>query len=552
MEIYNNSQDIYFNEAQLLSLIVDANQEYCVAGRGTGKSSRVLAPRSRRNMLFMPRSVGAAMGETFQQLLTRTLPSVINGWEQLGFVKDVHYVIGQRPPKKWKWPEPYEPPLSYKYFIACYNGSGIHLVSQDRPGSSNGLNLDWLMGDEAKYLNYDQFLEETLPAMRANRTKFGHLSYHHSICFTTSMPTAADAKWILKKEEEMDVEQIKLIKAVMYDVIELEKELRERSKGYHNAIKAKLKKRYELLNQLRKDAVYYWEASTLDNIHVLGVDYIRKMRRILPDFIWDTEILNKRPESVENGFYPQLSMEKHTYSRYNNAYLESLIEDSKGVVNYDMSRISEIDCQQDGDLIPGVPLWIAVDWGDRINCMSVAQRLGNEIRYLNAMHVKKPAILDDLAKKFSDYYRHHNVKYVNFAFDHTGHAGVANSNKTYAEQFADELKKHGWRVNTIGKRKAPFHHEKYLIWSKILAEVDDKLPHVRFNKHNCKNLLVSMMNAPALMGSKGVEKDKRSERKEKIPQEDATHYSDTADILLDAMFGNPLKSQPEFIDILTN
>lgn len=535
------SKQVYYNRPQIVSLLVDANEEYDVWGRGTGKSSGVLAPRTRRNVINMPRSCGAMVAETYQQTLTRTLPSMINGWEKLGLIKDIHYVIGQRPDKKWNWPVPFEPPQSYKYFIQFCNGAGIHLVSQDINGSGNGLNTDWIAGDEAKYLNYDKFLDELLPTMRANRTLFGHLYYHHSIAFTTSMPTAVDAKWILKKEEDMDAELVELIVRLAIQRNELQKDFSTAAKSYKKGILRKIKQIEAQLNTLRKTCVYYSEANTLDNIHVLGEEYISKMRRIMPDFIFDTEIMNKRPDAIEGGFYPMLDLGKHTYANaYNNTYLEGL--------NYDMQKLGEVDCRMDSDLIADKPLWIGVDWGDRINCMTIAQDIPHELRFINTLHVLRPQYLDHLAAKFCEYYRHHKSKVVYYTYGHDGARGMANSAQTYAEQFAAILKKHGWTVHMRGKKSAPGHSVKYLLIAKVLDCKEHNIKPVMINRANCKELLVSMLHAPARQGRKGIEKDKRSEGKENIPAEDATHYSDTFDLIIDALYSSVMHERPDYID----
>jgi hypothetical protein len=539
------AKKIYYNKPQLQEAIIDANELYAIWGRGTGKTAGPLSRRSRRNMVEMPRSTGISIGETHMQMTTRTLPSRIEGWEKLGIIKDRHYFIGRKPPKAWNWPEPFEPPVSYDHFIVFCNGSGIHMVSQDRKGSSNGINCDWIDGDEVKYLNYDQFLDETLPTMRANRTRFSHLPFHHSITFTTSMPTAADAKWILKKREEMDPEQIQLMFMINAKIFELQNQLnKDISTTQKKAIHRQINKYNSELNALRFNSVYYSEASSLDNIAVLGVDYIKKMKRIMPDFIFETEILNKRPDQIEGGFYLNLNLDKHTYTAYNNSYLDSL--------DYNIEKLSVVDSRMDGDCIGSLPLRIAVDWGDKINCMSIGQlnQSKNEFRFLKCLHVKAPEFLDHLAQKFIDYYVYHKTKEVYFAYDHTGNTGLANSDKTYSDQFAAILRKAGWRVMMVSKGKAaPSHQEKYLLWYKLLKGDISNAPRILFNKNNCKELLISMLQAPAKQGPKGIIKDKNSEKNDNIPQEEATHYSDTADILISQLFTAFIRKTPDFIQV---
>lgn len=535
---------IFFNRPQLLSYLIDANEEYDVWGRGTGKTSINHAWGLRRDVINMPRSKTGFVACTYQQMLTRTLPALTGGLEKFGLVKDKHYWIGHKPPKNLKVPDPYEGVTSHKYFIHFINGSGVHLISQDIDGSSNGLNLDALRGDESKYMNYYQFLEETFPAMRANRDKFGHLHYHWGVNFSTSMPTNAESRWILRKEDEMNKDLINYILQIEWKCQELREEMVKAKKTKKQKLQKRINKIQKHLAPYRKKAVYFSEHSTLENLAILGEEYIRKMRRTMYDSVFNTEILNIRPKQIENGFYPGLDLQYHGYIAYNNNYLENL--------GYDFDKIQNIDCRQDADIVQNKPLCISVDWGSRINCLTVAQDLRIEFRILNDMHVKPPHILDDLAKQFCDYYRFHERKEVLFAYDHTGNKREANSKLTYAQQFERILHNKGWKVRKItSKKQPPTHEQKFLLVNKLLREEEPMMPRITFNKHNTANLVTSMSDAPAIEGSKGeIKKSKASEKKDDIPQEEATHLSDTFDNLIWQFLKENLKGRHEFIDTM--
>lgn len=540
-------KQIYLNRPQLKAYLVQANQEYHVLGRGTGKSSEILSWKARNCLFSMPRTCGFNIGETYQQLLTKTLPALIAGWERQGFVRDVHYVVGRRPPAKWNWPAPKEAPLDPSHFIHCINGSGIHLISQDKKTSNPGLNTAWGQGDEAKFLDWERFGEEMGPTMRLEYARYGHLSTWGSLCFTTSMPTAPEARWILKKQEEMDEEQVQLILMFALQRESLMGALQQSiSTTQEKKLRREIARLDTRLNELRKDAIFYQEASSFENLAILGERYFRNMKKVLPDFIFRTEILNERPKKIQGSFYPDLDYAKHTYSAYDNDYLEGL--------NYEMEKVRNVDCRMDADLNPELPLLMSLDWGDAINCASIAQHEENTLRFVKAMHVKQPEFLDHLAKDFCAYYRHHKRKQVHLAYGHDGSVGMANSDKTYVEQFAAILRKHGWRVVVPTIRKAPEHQETYYLWHKILSGKDPNLPRVIFNRHNCEHLLISMSQAPTRESSKGlIKKNKDSEKgrnREKVPQEEATHYSDTADMLVNSFLGHLLRGNREFVDVM--
>jgi len=79
------------------------------------------------------------------------------------------------------------------------NGSIAYIISQDRPGTSNSLTLDYLIGDEAKYLDYEKLKDETFPANGGYKGHFGNRSYHHSMLFISDIgnPMKHSEKWLL-------------------------------------------------------------------------------------------------------------------------------------------------------------------------------------------------------------------------------------------------------------------------------------------------------------------------------------------------------------------
>jgi len=77
------------------------------------------------------------------------------------------------------------------------------------------------------------------------------------------------------------------------------------------------------------------------------------------------------------------------------------------------------------------------------------------------------------------------------------------------------------------------------------------IPIVRINENQCPNLIISMENAP-LTSDDAFKKDKSSERSSTIPQEHATHFSDTLDYCLFWQFGYLLDYDYSDSFIITN
>lgn len=537
------SKRLHYNKPQLLSMLVLPFEEYAVWGRGTGKSEGLIAPRAVHLVLTMPRSTGAFVGATYQQLLTRTLPPVILGWEKLGYKKDVHFFIGKKPPKAWKWPEAYRPPLSHDYFIWWYNGSGIHLISQDRPGTSNGLSIDWIIGDETKLLNKKKLDSELLPTNRGNGQFFGHLAQHHSMLYCTDMPTQPSGKWILEKEKEMNVEQIELIKTTHLHIIQLKDAFPKASKTKKGVLLKSIQHYENLLNELRFESVYYSEFSSLENIEALGVQYIKQMRRSLQDLEYQTSILGRRVFRIENGWYGLLDEDIHEYNSYDYSFIDNHYTD--------LSRSTTLDCRQDADIDKGLPLDISLDYGGAHNFIVTGQPNGDKYRFLNAMYVKSmnKEYLKDLLQRWCEYYKGHTVKEVIYYYDHTATGTYQGAEESCEDIVCNYLTNAGFDVNKIYIGHTPTPKSRYILWQMSLSGNQEQIPMCVFNKTNCKNLLISMYNCGVLPGgATGYEKDKRTEKKDNVPQEEAPHFSDAADTLLWGRYSEAFRKTGDFVD----
>lgn len=483
------TREIKYNVPQLFFIIARQLIKVLIWGRGTGKST-ILAKHIIDCVLQMPRSSGALAAETYRQIEARTLPSTIAGLEQHGYLNGVHFFVGKRAPKNYHWPEPYEAPLDAKHAMFWWNGTVIHFLSQDINSSSRGLNIDWVVADEAARLDEQLFQTDVLLTNRGNKYRmavypngkqryFKDCPLHHSIVLATSQPITPKGRWVFKYEEQA---------------------------------------------MLTPGKVFYCEASAEDNRENLGDEYFENAKAIMPDFLYDAEVLNKRIKAIQHGFYPLLDQEVHTYNQYKYDYLPA----GKQLSN----------CMGDGDLDIDQPLIIGIDWGAKINCLVACQRDVTTFRVLKNFFVLAPKIINDLADMYCDYYAPHNNKVVYCYYDPTGNNRVANSRTTYAEQLKALLVKRGWRVHLMtGRSRNVLHQDKYMLWQEFLTNHDMKYPKFAVNLSNCNELWISMNNAPAKQGlNDAVHKDKKSERDDKIEQQHATHFSDALDVIVVDLF----------------
>lgn len=516
-------------------MIIGAPVEYLVAGRGTGKSEGVLAPKT-ANCYFgtMPRSAGVGVGATYNQLLTRTLPALIAGWEKIGYIMGVHYLIGKKPSdkwiKQWNWKGPYRPPLDYKYFISWWNGAGAHLVSQDRSGSANGITIDWIFGDEVKLLNQDKLKTELFPANRGILPEFKDNPYHHGMTFTTDMPVGTAGRWILDMEEKMDKAKVKEILSLQLAAYKLKMLSRKSNKPVQMEVAKQVAVIQAELNELRQGLLYFHEASTLENIHALGVDYIKQQMRDTTSFQFDTQILNLRPLKMEDGFYPDFDEEIHGYFAVNNSYLEKL--------NYDFSLIPTINCLRDSDRDNDRPLHLVLDYNRRIHPLVVGQDHGNEIRILKGLASLYPGKLKEVLEQFIEYYKPHKRKMIYYWYDHTA---VGDDNATRkCDDVINTLKKAGWIVKPMYMGLAPAHESKYRMWGHLLKENGTYKKKFRINRENCNKLIISICKTEAEQKKDGFGKNKKPEQDPNFPADEAPHYSDALDQMIYGMLESKL------------
>lgn len=510
-------------------MLVRAWETYGVMSRGTGKSSGIISPWLISQIKDMPRSQGGILGATFQQLLVRTLPPVISNWEKMGYVRDVHFIIGKEPTTKWKkmwnWSPPHTMPLDSKYAVYWFNGAVQLLISQDRVGSSNGLSLSYLCGDEAKLLNKERMDDEVMPTLRGDRSHFGHLSCYRGKMFTTDMPTNPKGKWILEKESLMDKQQIELIMQAQLKVNLLRKDLIGKTPTVQQRAMAEINQFERALLKLRKGSVYYAEADVFENLDVLGKEYVEDMRKSLSPTKFRTSILNERLNKIEGGFYGLLDESKHGTDWFNYNYIDGQ--------EYKLDKLTkELDCRQDAGMIQNQPLDVSFDYGAAINCMVIGQEVGKEYRVFNALYVLHPQLIRDLVDKFCTYYKYYKTKEVNFYYDHTAVAQSGVTDMNYLTEVLAAFNKRGWHVNQYYCGQAPRHETKYEFWGVLLQEEDDRLPRFRYFRTRCEYLEMSMQRAGVKKGRKGFEKDKMPERDPNVPSEEATHLSDAVDTLL--------------------
>lgn len=493
---------VELNLPQLIMALAPQKLKWFEGGRGVGKST-ILAWLIKEMAMGMPRGKFFLVGTTFRDILGVTLPSTIEGLELFGMVKGVHYHIGtDKGARKLGWNEPFQAPNDYTTCIHFYTGAVFQLMSQDKGSTPRrGLNFDGGLGDEAALLDEERYANDCVYATRTNRGAFkGHPMYL-SRTLVSSTPRTRSGLWFLKGEQ-----------------LAIEDPTRH----------------------------LFLRADARQNAHNLAPDWFETARRESPsEAHYNAEVLNMRPRLVLQGYYPALDPARHYYSALDGDYFVHRFADGQPLT---------ADSRADRDCDPNRPLIVDVDPGAAINAVVVKQMAGMELRSLKAMHCLSPMLVQELFEhQFVPYYQHHRRKVVELFYDRTANNRKADDRKTTAERIREVLERAGWRVVMRSQASATIYQDqKYYLLAAAMREEDPRLPRIRINRDNCRDLIISLENAEARENTKGrIEKDKRSERRMgSVPRQHATDYSDAFDLSTWYYCRVAERGQAEFHDVM--
>lgn len=510
---------VYFNKPQRLTQLIGANTTVIVAGRRTGKTDSIAAPFVLRNMQRMPGSTGGIVVPTFKHGLTNTIPGLLAAWKRWGYIEGIHYVVGRKPPKAFR--QPIIDPKDYEHVISFYNGSVAVIISQDRPGSSNSLTLSWLLVDEAKFIDYAKLKDETLPANGGIKSHFGKHSFNHSIMILSDMPQTQKGSWFLHYRDKMDPEMIATIEATVYEIWRTKERIRALNasgKPVPPYLKGYLRRLDRDLNKMRSVAVYYREYSSIENLQLLGENYIKQMKRDLTPLTFQTSILCQRIGIAKDGFYSSMR-EGHKYDANDNQYLDTLGYD------YDFSTL---DARADKDVDPDAPICIGMDYNANINWIVAGQPRDRRLNVIKSFYVKFERKISALVEDFCRYYAEHRNKTVVYYYDATAlGSNYAVNEQDFHYNVVKEFERHGWRIESVYLGNPMHHDEKYLLINNAFAGKQRLMPF--FNRSNNEDLILAIQSAGVSNGRNGFRKDKSGEKLAESEEDLLEHRTDGTD-----------------------
>lgn len=524
---------VYANPAHMFYELIDPKDLNIIAGRATGKTTTILARRSKRINASMPGAYFAFVGDYYSNLLSNTVPSMLKGWEDQTLVEGKHFVSNERPPAHFA--RPYKKPISYKHTISFVNGCFYKLASMDVVSSVAGDSYQHVFGDEVKYLDKAK-LDKLLPAKRGERLSFEHSTYYLGTTFTTDMPnelTGTEYSWILDTENNMDIEQIKIIlyAALTVNDIKLAMVKAYSTKNYNEFAKQKrnFARWNEKLYKSRYNSNLFHIISSFANADILTVDWFRDQLKASGIEGFKSSILSLKHE-LNSGekFYPQF--QKHHI--YEGGVNEKFYD------NVNFGEVRKLDSSGLKYCNPNAHLEAGADFG-RMTCMIIGQKQGWSQRILKNFHTLAPQFLPELAQNFVEFFVHHKRKYLKLYHDRS-----ANQNASIGKDFATELKRliegaeingarQGWKVELMSVGQGTIYQfEDFNVVNQIFSENNPKLPKILIDRLQCMELIYSlnlakMIVKPNRQGVNQIHKNKTSEALplKSLPMK-STNYSD--------------------------
>lgn len=513
--------------------LISPKNLWLVAGRGTSKTSDILAERFIDVCYDMPGAYFALVADTYVNAKKNILDALLEGLGRKGWIEGIHYVIDEAPPAHFD--KPYKAPQQYKHTISVFNGCFINIVSMDQPSGAAGNSYQHIFGDETKYLQFDK-IKKLTPALRGYK-KFANSVYYCGNTFTTDMPNVSEGEhdWILDREKEMDADQcqqILRVGLVLNDLkIELMNEERVGNKIKINNLKKQIDRWEKRWIKARKNSTFFKVVSSYANADFLNVDWFHDTYNALGAEEFKTAV-GAFPSKLKKGLQFYVNLGEHHF--YNDGIVTEYYK------NFSVKEEWKESSQAQKYIYHSKPIDIGVDFGNMCS-MVTGQEIGNTIYLFKEFFTLPPHGMRELANQFLEFYKDHKKKEINFYYDRSGNA-YAQIKRDFATELEGYLKYRvdgtstGWKVNMMNKGQATIlQEEEYNLMKNIMSGENPKLPRLKMCVFGCRNLRSSMEKAKTKIsvnrqtGQKTIHKDKSSEKLpfQKLPML-STNLSDAA------------------------
>lgn len=517
--------------ALVLTDWVDTTNFIAVGGRGVAKSTVILARRSERCVRLMPGAPVAIVANTYSNLVDNIMPAVQNGWRIDGLVEGIHYVKGRRPPDEWRRRCSVIVD-DYRHVYSFWNGSVLFLGSLDNPSLLAGKSVAHLLFDEAKYASA-QRAARVMPILRGDAIRYGHCHLYGGVTVTTDMPDVMEGEhdWFFRYASEMDPQRVVAIVQAAGELnrlrIALERENRRDTPDTSRLARIGRKIDYYTrgLHKMRKGQTFFINMSSLVNIDVLTVDYLRRLYDGgLERHEFLKSVFGMRPGVRESSRFYVLFSSAHKYD-------DGTISGEAAFISTELRRLD-----------PDRPLDGGMDFGNMLSLV-IAQDDGKDYRIHKNIYELPPRWYRELADRFLDFFSGHRCRVLNLYYDRSGNS-FQRQGEDSARRIKDALeydaegRRTGWEVNLMSRRQGViYQHQEYEFMQELLSGRNPRLPRLLVDSVNCPELVSSIEGARAAVKFKGerkiMVKVKKSEKLEpkKLPKL-STNFSDAFKYLM--------------------
>lgn len=508
--------ELYQNSAQALATIIDPNKLIVVAGRGTGKTTQITAPRILRVAGEMPRETSIISHKSYIALFTNVIPAVLEFFRSDGrdghplLTEGMDYVVGEKNlPKHFR--QPRYPILYPERSIVFANGHVLQAVAIDRPDSIAGSSIVHAFFEEMKHSDGEKLRSRIIPAIRTSRLGGGsdaHRSYLHGGITGVSdigRVSIGEDNWFTEYEKEVDDQLIQ-------DIVTLSLYINKSQINIRNGEKVAMSRsaidRYgPVLAAFRKKATYYIRVSTFVNRAVLGFDYFKTQQEMLSMSEFLSSICSIGDRNMDNLFFELWDEDRHTY--YDSYKYDTVSKlDLKQTFRLDSSYLKHYD--------PSDKILIGYDPGSFASMVAAQEKKDeNTLRILKEFFVYPPQDIPDLAAAFNAFFSSARFRRIDLYYDRAGNKkNNRRVNDTDAKELKAELEKYGWTVTLKNLGQATiFHWQHYRLWKRLLSENERMVPRIRIDANECPNLVSAMYCCKKVPGSSPVELDKSPEKK---------------------------------------
>lgn len=540
----------YLSIVQILTKLADPTFLFAELGRGSGKTTHILAPRIDRVQDSMPGACLVLAASTYKSIIDNILPGLMEYFFE-HYERGFYYEIGKEPPRHFA--PCYTFIDNWKHTISFVNGCVIQFVSCDRPESMLGKNAAHLFVDELLRIPETKFVERIIPALRSDRSKFGHSPYFMGITGISSTPNfETDEDWWTKYEQNMDVELMQCIQEISYQIDVRKANLIkcQASLDIDGAKKAELfiNRWTERVNELKRGQTYYLRASSFSNIKILGIDYIEnQIKSIKDEDALNTSIFAIRKNRVKELFFGKFSKEHIFSDSYRYDRIDNISADLVG--SFKAEDLKHYDSK--------APLYVGYDPGPFTSAVfaqkNMAQKTFKVIKDFCVIHPdQQPELADQITQFFGTARKNRTIflHYDRAANQHDPkwrdyYPLVGDKSDTDAILLKKELEKRGWQVRLMSLGAPTIYYaQHYRLLSILFGNKEANRWNITIDGNECEATVSSIYHSPIKRHEGKILLDKSSEKE--LEYKDQRLYStQVATALMYLLWGEFKNQLPE-------